>query len=327
MFMKKITIQEIKGFFFGHADNKKALTGCTVILTKNGAVAGVDVRGGSPGTRETDVLKAENMVDEVHGVFLSGGSAFGLDVGGGVMDYLEQKDIGFDVRVTKVPIVPGAILFDLYPGDPSIRPDKQMGIEACRNAFNKTEFLEGSVGAGTGATVGKAMGYEHAMRGGIGGYEIEYGELQIGSVVAVNALGDVIDQTTNLMLASAYDRRHNKFLQRAVQVTKQIDFTTNRFSKNTTIGAIVTNAQLTKAQANKIASIAHDGLANTIKPSHLFVDGDTLFTLTTNKIKTDLNVLGTVAIEVVEQAVINAVKHATSFEDIPSYKQITKLNA
>src|SRR5699024_5267295 len=158
--MKKIELQEIKGFYFGHADNKKALTGCTVILTKDGAVAGVDVRGGSPGTRETDVLRSENMVNEVHGVFLSGGSAFGLDVGGGVMDYLEKNDIGFDVQVAKVPIVPGAILFDLYPGDPSVRPDKRMGVEACKNAFNHKAFLEGSVGAGTGAAVGKSMGCE-----------------------------------------------------------------------------------------------------------------------------------------------------------------------
>src|SRR5699024_5231798 len=157
------------------------------------------------------------MVDEVHGVFLSGGSAFGLDVGGGVMDYLEQKDIGFDVRVTKVPIVPGAILFDLYPGDPSIRPDKQMGIEACRNAFNKTEFLEGSVGGGTRGTVGKRLGSAYAMGGGRAAYAVEVGELQLRSVAAVNAVGDVTDPTRHQTLAGAYDRRQTQFLQSAAQ--------------------------------------------------------------------------------------------------------------
>ncbi|MEN1969418.1 P1 family peptidase [Lentibacillus sp. N15] len=315
--MKNISIEEIKGFHFGHTHNSEALTGCTVIICECGAVAGVDVRGGSPGTRETDVLKPENLVDEVHGVFLSGGSAFGLDVGGGMMAFLEEHDIGFDVQVARVPIVVGAILFDLYPGDPLVRPDKQMGYAACESAFKKEVFTEGSVGAGIGATVGKCCGYEHVMRGGIGVHAIEIGDLKIGAVVAVNAFGDIINPATNEILAGAYDKKKKAFLISEKQLQHQPQ-TTNRFSGNTTIGTIVTNAKLTKAEANKIASIGHDGFARTIRPSHTFIDGDTLFALSTNEVQTDLNLLSMLAVSVVEQAVMNAVLKADRAGSVPS---------
>ncbi|ASN05570.1 P1 family peptidase [Virgibacillus necropolis] len=323
--MKEIRLQEIKGFRFGHAQNDDALTGCSVIICEKGAIGGVEVRGGAPGTRETDALHPENLVEEVHGIFLSGGSAFGLDVGSGMMQLLEEKSIGFDVQVTKVPIVAGAILFDLYPGDPVVRPDSKMGYEACTQAYLDKTFSQGSVGAGTGATVGKCLGYDFVMRGGIGSYALEIGELQIGAVVVVNAFGDIIDPTTNQIVAGAYDRLNGTFLKSDEQMLAQLENKpTNRFSGNTTIGSIVTNAKLTKSQANKIASIAHDGFARTIRPSHTLVDGDTLFTLTTNQIETDLNVLSMLASQVVEQAVLNAVRNATGVFQIPSYKDIQK---
>lgn len=309
--MKEIRIQELEGFHFGHAQNHQALTGCSVIICDKGAIGGVEVRGGSPGTRETDALHAENLVEEVHGIFLSGGSAFGLDVGSGMMRFLEEKEIGFDVQVTKVPIVSGAILFDLHPGNPTIRPDSQMGYDACINAFSGKTFQQGSVGAGTGATVGKCLGYDFTMRGGIGSYAIEIGELQIGAVVAVNAFGDIIDPSTNQIIAGAYDQAKEIFLKSEEQLLNQLEnHSTNRFTGNTTIGTVVTNAKLTKSQANKIAAIAHDGFARTIRPSHTLVDGDTLFTLSTNQVETDLNVLSMLASQVIEKAVVNAVRNA-----------------
>lgn len=321
--MKTISVHEIKGFRYGHAHNEKALTGCTAVICENGAVGGVDVRGGSPGTRETDVLNPENMVDKVHSVFLSGGSAFGLDVGSGIMSYLEQQNIGFDVQLTSVPIVTGAILFDLYPGDPSIRPDRQMGYNACDNAFNKKDFSSGSVGAGIGATVGKCAGYHTVMRGGIGMHAVQIGDLQIGAIVAVNAFGDIIDPNSNEIIAGAYDQKQQVFLNSEKELLKQSK-QTNRFSGNTTIGTIITNAKMTKAEANKIASVGHDGLARTIRPSHTFVDGDTLFTLSTDEVEADLNQLAMLSANVVEQAVLNAVKTAEDLADIPSSKTILK---
>lgn len=315
--MQNIPIKEVDGFHFGHAHNEQALTGCTVVICEEGAIGGVDVRGGSPGTRETDVLNPVNMVEKVHGVFLSGGSAFGLDVGSGIMTYLEEQQIGFDVQVAKVPIVPGAILFDLYPGDPHTRPDRQMGYDACGNAFKDDLLPEGSVGAGIGATVGKCNGYQYAMRGGIGTYAIQIGDLKIGAVVAVNAFGDIINPASDTILAGAYDQIQKIFLNSEQEMLKQFK-NTNRFSGNTTIGTIVTNAKLTKAEANKIASVAHDGFARTIKPSHTFVDGDTLFALSTNEVETDLNQLSMHAVNVVEQAVLNAVIKAVDLPEIPS---------
>lgn len=309
--MKQIPIQDLAGFRFGHAQNHQALTGCSVIICEGGAVGGVEVRGGSPGTRETDALHAGNLVEEVHGIFLSGGSAYGLDVGTGIMRFLEEKDIGFDVQVAKVPIVSGAILFDLYPGDPTVRPDSQMGYDACIHAFSDETFQQGNVGAGTGATVGKCLGYDFAMRGGVGSHAIEVGGLQIGAVVAVNAFGDIVDPTTNQLIAGAYDQAKQIFLKSEEQLLSQLENKpTNRFSGNTTIGTVVTNAKLTKSQANKMAAIAHDGFARTIRPSHTLVDGDTLFTVATNRIEADLNVLSMLASQVVEKAVINAVKNA-----------------
>ena len=309
--MKVMSITDIPGFQFGNAQNLTAATGCTVILCENGAIAGVDVRGGAPGTRETDLLRPENYVERIHGVILSGGSAFGLDAAGGVMQYLDEKGIGFDVSVAKVPIVAGAVLFDLTCGNPGIRPDKVMGYQACL-AAEHSAFLEGCVGAGTGATVGKIYGVEHAMKGGLGAYCLQVGGLMVGAVVAVNCLGDVINPADGQIVAGAYQAEPFAFLNSEKGLLKQYDRPTNLFAGNTTIGAIITNGTLTKAQANKVASMAQDAYGRTMRPAHTMFDGDTIFTLSTSSLVADVNVIGMLATNVMEQAILRAVKQASS---------------
>jgi len=319
--LKVIKITDISGIKIGNAHNLEGATGCTVVLCEEGAVAGVDVRGGAPGTRETDLLKPENYVDKLHGVLLAGGSAFGLDAASGVMQYLEEKEVGFDVGITRVPIVAGAVLFDLTCGDHRIRPDKAMGYEACL-AAEKQGFSEGSVGAGAGATVGKFFGMEYAMKGGLGTHCVQVGNLMVGAVVAVNCLGDVIDPRSGAILAGALREDSTTFRGTESGMIKQYDHSTNAFSGNTTIGTIITNVVMTKAQANKVASMAHNGYARTIRPAHTMFDGDTIFSLSTGQVRADINVVGLLAAQVMEQAVINAVCQATSLCGYKSYKDI-----
>lgn len=314
--MKEVKITDIPGIKIGHAQNLSGPTGCTVIICQEGAVAGVDVRGGAPGTRETDLLDPVNYVEKIHAIFLAGGSAFGLDAAGGVMKYLEEKQIGFDVGVTRVPIVTGAVLFDLTCGDHRIRPDQEMGYNACLSA-GTSDLEEGSVGAGTGATVGKFFGMEKAMKGGLGTYCLKVGDLYIGAVVAVNCLGDVVEK--GKIIAGAYQDNPFSFLNCEEGMIAQYDQPTNLFAGNTTIGAVMTNAQLTKAQANKVASMAHNGYARSMRPAHTIFDGDTIFTLATGRILVDINVVGLLAARVVEQAVIRGVKKAQSLAGFKSY--------
>ena len=304
-------ITDIPGIQIGNAQDLEAGTGCTVILCEQGAVAGVDVRGGSPGTRETDLLKSENQVEKVHAVLLAGGSAFGLDAAAGIMQFLEEKGVGFDAGVTKVPIVSGAILFDLICGDYRVRPDKAMGYQACV-AAQEEEFSQGSVGAGTGATVGKFFGLGHAMKGGLGSYCVQTGDLMVGAVVAVNCLGDVVDPCSGAILAGAYQEDPFTFLSTEEGMIEHYDNLTDAGSGNTTIGAIITNAVLTKTQANKAASMSHNGYARAIRPSHTMFDGDTIFVLSTGEVEADVSVVGLLGAMVMEQAVISAVKNASS---------------
>ena len=319
--MQTIEINDIEAFQFGHDTDVEAATGCTVVMCPQGATAGVDVRGGSPGTRETDLLKSENLVETVHSVFLAGGSAFGLDVGTGVMRYLEKQGTGFDVTVARVPIVPGAILFDLNVGSAQIRPSAQMGLKACEVASAGEDFRSGSVGAGTGASVGKLYGNDYAMKSGVGQFAVQVGELQIGAVIAVNSFGDVLDPETNKIVAGLQEGGH--FLNTEKQLLNQMTTAkTNRFSGNTTIGTIVTNANVSKSQANKLASIAHDGYARTFRPSHTFVDGDTLFFMSCGTVDVDLNALATLSTYVVERAIIDAVISAEGNYGMPSNRDL-----
>lgn len=319
--MLEISFTDIEGILVGHQQNYTALTGCTVVICEEGATGGVDIRGGAPGTRETDLLNPMNLVEKLHAVLLAGGSAFGLDAAAGVMGYLEEKKIGFDVGVTTVPIVAGAVLFDLAIGDYRIRPDKKMGYEACENATNKPS-PEGNVGAGTGATIGKFLGMSQAMKGGLGTYCLQAGDLKVGAIVAVNCLGDIIDPKTGKILAGALTSDGKSFVNTEEIMAQQLTQKKNLFSGNTTIGVVVTNAKLTKAQANKIASMAHNGYARSIRPAHTLVDGDTIFTMATNKVEADVNVVGLLGAKVMEEAVLRGVKKASSLAGIKAYKDL-----
>ncbi len=319
--MKEINITDITGIKIGNAENIDAATGCTVILCEKGAAAGVDIRGGAPGTRETALLNPVNLIDKVHGILLSGGSAFGLDAASGIMKYLEERGIGFDVGVARVPIVAGAVLFDLNIGDSKVRPDKEMGYKACI-CSEKNLFSEGNSGAGMGASVGKIAGVDYAMKGGLGVYALQAGELQIGAVVAVNCLGDVVDSTCNKIIAGAFDRVKSKFINTEEYMINNHDKSSVVFNGNTTIGAVVTNAAMNKTQMNKIASMAHNGFGRVIRPSHTMQDGDTIFALATGEVKADINTVGLLAARVIERAVINGVKKAASIYSCLSYSDL-----
>jgi L-aminopeptidase/D-esterase-like protein len=323
--MEQIRFVDIDGIKVGHAESIEGATGCTVVLCETGASGGVAVRGGAPGTRETDLLNPMEMVQLIHGVVLSGGSAFGLDAASGVMEYLEEKSIGFDVGVTKVPIVCQAVLFDLIIGNYKIRPDKNMGYNACKNAENTKEDFQGNVGAGLGATVGKVMGPGNSMKGGLGSAAFQIGDLQVGAIVAVNALGDIIDPQNGNILAGALSNDKSTFLNTEEVMLKQHKEKVNRFNGNTTIGIIATNAKLTKAEANKVASISHNGYGRTIRPAHTMFDGDTIFTMGTNKVESDINVVGFLATRAIEQAVLNAIKNCETLYGYTAYKDLHDL--
>lgn len=314
-------ITDVPGLRVGHAQNEKAMTGCTVILCENGAVGGVEQRGGAPGTRETDALYPLHLVQKVHAIVLSGGSAFGLDSAGGVVKYLEERGVGFDVRVARVPIVPAAILFDLAVGRADVRPDAAMGYQACLNA-SIDRPKEGNIGAGCGATVGKILGLEQAMKSGIGTASIEICEgLVVGAIVAVNAFGDVIDPQTNQIVAGARSLdRPGEFANTLLVLRSLAGHGNLGFARpqNTVIGVVATNAGLTKEQANVVARMAHDGLGRVIRPAHTMVDGDTLFALSTGEYQADVNIIGAFAAEVFAQACLRAVRTARSTSGLPS---------
>lgn len=315
----KSSITDIAGIKVGHFTDKRRPTGCTVILTEAGATAGVDVRGAAPGTRETDLLDPKNLVQQVHAIVLSGGSAFGLETATGVVKYLEERGIGYDAGVAKVPIVPAAILFDLGVGDAKIRPDANAGYEACKNASDKMP-AEGNVGAGAGATVGKLFGNNRAMKGGIGTASIKLpNSVTVGAIVAVNAVGDIFDPTNNKMIAGARTADGKKLMGTMNAILRGENPPPILGGTNTTIGVVATDAKLDKAQCQKIAQMAHDGLARTINPAHTMFDGDTIFALATGKSATPANVtlLGALAAEVMAQAVVRAVKAAKGIPGWP----------
>lgn len=305
-------ITDVDGIKIGHEESSEGMTGCTVIICEEGATGGVDVRGSAPGTRETDLFKAEKMVDKIHAVVLAGGSAFGLEASSGVMDYLEENGVGFDVGVTKVPIVASAVIFDLLIGDPKIRPDKNMGYRAAMSA-TKEEDRQGSVGCGKGATVGKILGPDNAMKSGLGSATVRSGNLVVSAIVTVNSFGDIFHKNTQI--AGVYDYKNSKLLNTESimkQSTDRIQFS----NTNTTIGVVATNAILTKAEGNKVAQTAHNGLARTINPVHTAVDGDTIFVMATNRIQADINLVAMLSAEAVEKAVVNAVNAASPYKDM-----------
>jgi L-aminopeptidase/D-esterase-like protein len=319
-------ITSIPGIRVGHHTMPGRPTGCTVILADNGAVGGVDVRGGAPGTIETDLLRPDELVTTVNAVFLSGGSAFGLAVHDGVMKYLEEKNIGYPAGGFHVPIVPGAILFDLNvgatPANRSVRPDAMCGYQAALNARSGA-IEEGSVGAGTGATVGKFSRGGGPMKGGLGTASLTTSDgLIVGAIVAVNASGSVIDPRTNQPVAGVRNA-DGKTLANPRDLLRQ-GIVASSVGENTTIGVIATNAKLTKAQALKVAEMAHDGMARTIVPSHTLSDGDTLFTLATGDLPgdADVNRIGVLAAEALSDAILRAVRTAKGLPGYPSVSDI-----
>ncbi len=319
----KNSITDVPGIEVGHAQNRDSATGCTVIICREGAVTGVDVRGGGPGTRELESLDPVNLVTKAHGVYLGGGSAYGLDGAAGVMQFLEEEGIGFDVGVGIVPIVPGAVLFDFFVGDPKIRPDKAMGYLACQNA-GKENTDQGNIGAGTGASVGKIKGPEYFMKGGIGTASRQVGELIVGAIVAVNAFGDVIDPFTGRIIAGTLDDEKKDLADTMSILSSSEVSESNAFSGNTTIGCIAVNADFTKSETRKIAMMAHDGFARAINPIHTMYDGDTIFCMATGGVKSDPTIAGAIAAEVMAEAIVNAAKNAESAYGVPGYREIRK---
>ncbi len=328
--MKRLqAITDVQGIRVGHASDFKALTGCTVILCEDGAVGGVDLRGTATGTRQIDALSHLHLVERIHAILLSGGSAFGLDAAGGVMNYLEEKGKGFDVIKTKVPIVPAAVIFDFGIGDFRIRPDQKMGYQACLNASEKVE--EGSVGVGTGATVGKLFGIDRAMKGGVGTSSIVGPRgLVVGALVVVNAFGDVLDPDSNQILAGARKSKRSlqlanssKWMKRGVtrkQFGGPLKSETDIF--NTTLGVIATNANLSKKEASQVAQISHSGLTKTISPLHTTFDGDLLFTISLGKKEADVNTIGLLAEVALMEAVKRAIMKADGFGILPAYRDL-----
>lgn len=323
--MRYDNITDVPGVKVGNCENLQALTGCTVVVTEKGASCGVDVRGSAPGTRETDLLDPINAIQEVHAICLSGGSAYGLEAASGVMRFLEEKNIGIDVGVTKVPIVPSAVLFDLAVGDPKVRPDMDMGFKAAELAATG-EFPQGNIGAGCGATVGKVAGFDQAMKAGLGSCSVEGVEdLVVGAIVAVNAVGDVRDPKTNAILAGARDVKTGEFID-SIDYIKKNQASKALLGTNTTIGVVAMNAKLTKAEAKKIAEITQNALARVIFPVHTMFDGDTIFVLGTGEKRYSVDYLGTLARESMETAILKAVKSADSIQHIESYSSIIKKN-
>lgn len=321
--MKEIKITDIENIKIGNAQNIEAATGCTVIICERGANTSLDVRGGGPASRESELTKPLATTEVIHAVLLSGGSAFGLDASGGVMKYLEERNIGFDVGVTKVPLVCESCIFDLRVGDYKVRPDIEMGYNACIDAQNNNPKM-GNYGAGTGASVGKILGVDYAMKSGLGFYALEVDGVKVGAVVSVNAFGDIFDYDTGEKLAGLLGEDKKSFRsseEELIKLTRDKEISFN-LVENTIIGAIITNAKFTKTQMGKIASMAHNGFARTIKPVHTTLDGDSIYAMSVGDIKASIDAVGSLAAIVIGRAINNAVKNAESSYGLKAYNNI-----
>lgn len=322
--MKEIPVTSIENITIGQAENTAAGTGCTVFVSRDGMAAGLDVRGGGPASRESQLLNPLMSAQVLHAVVLAGGSAYGLGAADGVMKCLEERGIGFDVAVTKVPLVAQSDLFDLTVGDGSVRPDAAMGYEAAKRALEAPNYRDGSFGAGCGATVGKIGGMETCMKTGIGSYAVQLGDLKIGAVVALNALGDVYDWKTGRQVAGLLTedrtglRSTTEFMQRSIEVVE------NRFTGNTTLGIIITNAAFQKPALCKIAGMAHDGYARSIRPVHTSADGDSIYAVSVGNVSADQDLVGTLAADVMSEAILRAVDHAESGYGFPSASELRR---
>ena len=315
-------ITRVPGFAVGHTSDYKNVTGCTVILCPPKTVGSMDVRGSAAGTRQIDALLGFHIVNEVHAVLISGGSAFGLDTAGGVMEFLEERGQGFDVAITRVPIVPTAVIYDLSLGNCRVRPDKAMGYAACQAARFEPQG-DGSIGAGVGASVGKLLGIRHATKGGLGTSFLESPNgLKVGALAVVNAFGDVVDPATGEIVAGARTTPESNEFANAARLIRQ-GVVRQRFGEpNTTIGVVATNAILTREEAQKISQMGHNALARTIRPVHTLFDGDIVFVLAHPEVNTDLHLLGLLAEKALEEAILSAVKSAHGLGVLPCYQEL-----
>lgn len=320
--MKEIGLLEVGGFAAGQAQDEAGGTGVTVLLFDACAPAGVDIRGGGPASRETPLLAPTADAKGIHALVLSGGSAFALDAAGGVMRFLEERGIGFDVGVTRVPLVCQSCLFDLAIGSKEARPDAAMAYRACEGA-SRTAFAEGCVGAGTGCTVGKYKGVARAMKSGIGAYAVQVGGVRVGAVVAVNALGDIFDIDTGRQIAGLRTEDGKGLASTEQTLYGDIDRAHDLFTGNTTIGAVLTNAAFDKAALTKIASMAHNGYARAIRPVHTTADGDSIYAVSTGQAAADINAVGTLAAHVMAKAIARAVRAACPAYGLPAAKALS----
>ncbi len=319
---REIPITDIESIYIGQTENAKAGTGCTVFISEKGMPAGLDVRGGGPASRESELLKPLSAAGFVHGIVLAGGSAFGLGCANGVMQYLEEKGIGFDTGFALVPLVAQSDLYDLSVGDAGVRPDAKMGYEAARLAMEDGNYKDGNFGAGCGATVGKIGGMDTCMKTGIGSYALQVGELKVGAVVALNALGDVYDHRTGKKLAGFLTEDKKGFRDTVEFMAQSIAVKENKFTGNTTLGVVITNAAFTKPQLCKIAGMAHDGFARSIRPVHTSADGDSIYAVSTGNVQADQDLVGILAADVMSEAIKRAVFGAESAYGFVSAKEL-----
>jgi L-aminopeptidase/D-esterase-like protein len=325
------TLTAVPGIKVGHATDPVGLTGCTVVLCEAGAVGGVDQRGGAPGTRETDLLRPMHLVQKVHGVVLAGGSAFGLAAADGVMRYLAERGIGVKAGPARVPIVPAAILFDLAVGSADARPDAEMGYAACL-AASDAAVAQGNIGAGTGCSAGKLLGARHATKTGIGSAAIDLGGgLVVAALIAVNPFGDVVDEAGRIIAGTrplrtgplrTGPRRGEGYADTLALLRGMGGRLVLRIAGATVIGVVATNARLDKEQVNKVAQMAQDGLARTIRPAHTLFDGDTLFALATGRVRASVTLIGAYAAEMVAQAIVAAASSAVAAGGLPAGTEV-----
>ena len=320
--MCEIPVTEVGPVCIGQTENPGAATGCTVFIAPKGMCAGLDVRGGGPASRESQLLNPLMAAQSIHAIVLAGGSAYGLGAANGVMRYLEQNGIGYDTRYALVPLVVQSDIYDLSVGDASVRPDADMGYEAARRAMEDPNYKDGNYGAGCGATVGKYAGMDYCMKSGIGSYAIQIGELKIGAVVVLNALGDVYDWKTGRQIAGMLNEEKDGLRSTAEYMRQSYAVVDNKFTGNTTICVVFTNARFEKAQLCKIAGMAHDGYARSINPVHTSADGDSIYAVSIGEIAADQDMVGAMAAEVVSEAIIRAVENAEGAYGFPALRDM-----
>lgn len=320
--MEIVSINELKNIRIGQTEDTEAATGVTVVISEKGMLAGLDVRGGGPASRDTQILNPITNTHPIHAIILAGGSAFGLGAADGVMKYLEEHDIGYDTGIAKIPLVVQSDIYDLSVGRSDVRPNREMGYAAAKAAFTDPGFRPGNYGAGCGASVGKITGIERAMKSGIGSYAMRIGEFEIGAISVVNALGDIYDHRTGKQIAGLLDPDRKHLSNTLEHMKASTDIIRNKFTGNTTLSIVITNAKFNKAQLCKIASLAHDGYARSIMPVHTSADGDSIYAVSTGSLEVDKDLAGTLAAEVVSEAILDAVKNAKSAYGLPAWKDI-----